>query len=100
MAISLLVIFVSRFFEPDKLWYFSLAGLVAPIVYIISLATALYWIIRWRWKMFVLMAAFIALGWPYVSLYYKINIGKEYGTPKYERGNIKILSYNMNHALT
>ena len=95
--VTLFTIFIGRFFEPEKLWYFSLAGLVAPIIYVISIATTLYWIIRWRWKMFILMAAFIALGWPYVSLYYKVNIGKEYGTPKYERGNIKILSYNIRY---
>ena len=47
--------------------------------------------------MFIFTAAFVALGWPYVSLYYKVKIGKEYGSPRYERGNIKILSYNVRY---
>lgn len=96
-AVAILTIFVSRFFEPEKLWYFSLSGLVAPIIYVIAIASALYWIIRWRWRMFIFTAAFVALGWPYVSLYYKVKIGKEYGTPRYERGNIKVLSYNIRY---
>ncbi len=96
-AITILIIFLSRFFEPEKLWYFSLAGLVAPIVYVVAIAAALYWIIRWRWRMFIFTAAFVAMGWPYVSLYYNMHIGKEYETPRYERGNIKILSYNVRY---
>lgn len=97
VAITILTIFIARFFEPEKLWYFSLTGLVAPITYIVAIASALYWIIRWKWKMFLFMAAFVALGWPYVSLYYKVDIGKEYGTPRYERGNIKVISYNIRY---
>ena len=96
-AVAILAIFVSRFFEPEKLWYFSLSGLIAPIVYIVTIASALYWIIRWRWRMFIFTAAFVALGWPYISLYYKVKIGKEYGTPRYERGNIKVLTYNIRY---
>lgn len=95
VAIIILTIFIGRIFEPEKLWYFSLAGLVAPIVYLVAIATTLYWIVRWRWRMVLFLAVFIAIGWPYVSLYYKMQIGKEYGTPRYERGNIKILSYNV-----
>lgn len=95
VAVAILTIFVGRFFEPEKLWYFSLTGLVAPIVYLVAIGLALYWIIRWRWRMFIFVSAFILLGWPYISLYYKIQIGKEYGTPRYERGNIKVLTYNV-----
>ncbi len=94
-ALLLLITFVGRFFEPDKLWYFSLTGLVAPIVYVITIAATLYWIIRWKWRMFLFTFAFVALGLPFISLYYKIHIGKEYGTPRYERGNTKIISYNV-----
>ncbi len=96
-AVTLLIIFVGRIFEPEKIWYFSLVGLVAPIVYMVAIATTLYWIIRWRWRMFIFMAVFVALGWPHISLYYKMQIGKKYGTPRYERGNIKIISYNTRY---
>ena len=94
-AVTLLIIFIGRFFEPEKIWYFSLVGLVAPIIYMVAIASTLYWIVRWRWRMFIFTALFVALGWPHISLYYKMRIGKEYGSPRYERGNIKILSYNI-----
>ena len=97
VAIALLVIFVGRFFEPDKLWYFSLVGLVTPIVYLVAIAVTLYWIIRWRWKMFIFTVVFVAFGWPHISLYYKVKVGKTYGEPRYERGNTKILSYNVRY---
>lgn len=94
---TLVIIFVGRLFEPEKLWYFSLAGLVAPIVYLVATAISLYWIIRWRWRIFCFTAAFVIIGIPYISLYYKAHIGKEYGTPRYEKGNTKILSYNVHY---
>lgn len=96
-AVAIVIIFVGRLFEPEKLWYFSLAGLVAPIIYIVAIVSALYWIIRWNWRMFIFTAAFVALGLAHVSLYYKVHIGKEYGEPRYERGNIKIMSYNIRY---
>ena len=96
-AIALLVILIGRLFEPDKLWYFSLVGLVTPIIYLVAIAASLYWIIRWRWKMFIFTIAFVAFGWPHVSLYYKVKVGKTYGEPRYERGNTKILSYNVRY---
>ena len=95
VAIIILTIFIGRIFEPEKLWYFSLAGLVAPIVYLVAIATTLYWIVRWRWRMVLFLAVFVAIGWPYVSLYYKMQIGKEYGTPRYERGNINSRLYSL-----
>ena len=96
-AIIMLIILGGRIFEPDKLWYFSLTGLISPIIYLIAIALSLYWIIRWRWRMFIFIAVFVAMGWPYVSLYYKMNIGKVYGEPRYERGNLKVVSYNVRH---
>ena len=96
-AIIMLIILGGRIFEPDKLWYFSLTGLISPIIYLIAIALSLYWIIRWRWRMFIFVAVFVAMGWPYVSLYYKMNIGKVYGEPRYERGNIKVLTYNVRY---
>jgi endonuclease/exonuclease/phosphatase family metal-dependent hydrolase len=95
VSLGILIIFIGRFFEPEKLWYFSLTGLIAPILYLVAIGAALYWIVRWKWRMFIFVTAFVLLGWPYVSLYYKIQIGKEYGTPRYERGNIKVLTYNV-----
>lgn len=96
-AIIMLIILGGRIFEPDKLWYFSLTGLISPIIYLVAIALSLYWVIRWRWRMFLFVAVFVAMGWPYVSLYYKMNIGKEYGEPQYERGNIKVLTYNVRY---
>ena len=96
-AIIMLIILGGRIFEPDKLWYFSLTGLISPIIYLIAIALSLYWIIRWRWRMFIFVAVFVAMGWPYVSLYYKMNIGKVYGEPRYERGNLKVVSYNVRY---
>ena len=96
-AIIMLIILGGRIFEPDKLWYFSLTGLISPIIYLIAIALSLYWVIRWRWRMFIFIAVFVAMGWPYVSLYYKMNIGKVYGEPRYERGNLKVVSYNVRY---
>ena len=98
-ALMLTVIFTSQFVSPDKMWYFSLLGLLAPIVYIIALVAMFYWIIRWKWIPTVIMLLFILTGLFYVPLYCKIDITRTYGDPVYDRGNVKILTFNVRHFL-
>lgn len=94
-ALCILMIFIGRFVPPEKLWYFSLLGLVSPIIYMVAMVSLLYWIIRWEWRMAAFMFLFVFLGLFQVSLYYKIDVTREYEEPDYGRDNIKVLSYNI-----
>jgi len=94
-AAGIIIVFIGRFVPPERMWYFSLPALVAPIIYIVALASTLYWIIRWKWIATLAMLVFVVFGMFHVSLYYKLDIAREYGRQNYERGNITVMSYNV-----
>lgn len=91
----LLIIFAGRFISPERMWYFSLLGLAAPVVYIIVILELLYWIIRWKWAPAALTALFAVIGLFHVSLYYKLDVTKHYGEPNYDKNCIKVLTFNI-----
>ncbi|HIW52008.1 MAG TPA: endonuclease/exonuclease/phosphatase family protein [Candidatus Alistipes excrementipullorum] len=94
-AFCMFMIFIGGFVPPEKLWYFSLLGLVSPIIYVLAMVSLLYWIVRWKWRMAAFMMFFVFIGLFRVSLYYKIDITREYEEPQYDRDHIKVLSYNI-----
>lgn len=96
-VLALAIIFVGRFVSPEHIWYFSLLGLVAPIIYVAALLSMLYWIIRWKWVPATITGFFVVLGLFYVPLYYKFDVTKQYGEPKYDRNNIKVLTFNVRY---
>ena len=93
IILSLITLFVP-YIAPDSMWYFSLLGLVAPVTYVAVLILTLYWIIRWRWKRAGIMLGFTVLGFFYASLFYRPEIGREYGEQSY-RDAFMIVSYNL-----
>lgn len=91
---ALVIVFAGRFISPDKMWYFSLLGLVAPVIYVAVILSMLYWIIRWKWMPVAVTAVFVLLGLFHVPLYYKLDLTKQYGEPQYDRNSIKVLTFN------
>lgn len=96
-VLSMFIILVGRFVSPEKMWYFSLLGLVAPMVYITVVLSLFYWIIRWKWRPATVTGAFVLLGLFHVPLYYKLDFTKQYGEQKYDRNNIKVLTFNVHN---
>ena len=47
-AFCMFMIFIGGFVPPEKLWYFSLLGLISPIIYVLAMVSLLYWIVRWK----------------------------------------------------
>lgn len=96
-VLSMFIILVGRFVSPEKMWYFSLLGLIAPMVYIAVVLSLFYWIIRWKWLPATVTGIFVVLGLFHVPLYYKLDITKQYGEQKYDRNNIKVLTFNVHN---
>lgn len=96
-VIALLIIFIGRFVTPERMWYFSLLGLAAPIIYVSVILSMLYWIVRWKWAAATLTGIFVLLGLFHVPLYYKLDFTKQYGEPKYDRNCIKVLTFNARY---
>ncbi|MCH5329854.1 MAG: endonuclease/exonuclease/phosphatase family protein [Alistipes sp.] len=96
-VIAMTIIFAGRFISPERMWYFSLLGLVAPVVYITVVLTMLYWIVRWRWSAVLLAGIFVMLGLFHMPMYYKLDLTKQYGEPAYDRSSIKVLTFNVRY---
>ena len=81
--------------HPARSEEFSTLGLVAPFTYAAVLVLMLYWIARWRVLMSVLMIIFTIVGLFSVSSFYNIELRRSYGAPAPERGELKIMTYNI-----
>lgn len=91
MTVTLLVPYVN----PARGWIFPVLGLVAPALYVAALMLALYWIIRWRWLRAGTMLLPVVIGFFQVSLFWRPELRRSYGEPKYERRSFKVMSYNL-----
>ncbi len=87
---------MSQFINPSVWWVFPIMGLSAPIVYTLSMMAALYWVIRWKWRIALPVILLVALGANKVSLIVKNPFKRDYGTENYS-GTIKIMSYNLHY---
>jgi hypothetical protein len=54
-SLSLLLALFSQVVNPNSISWLSFFGLVYPIIYLVCLGCALYWIVRWRLKRAALM---------------------------------------------
>lgn len=91
MAFTLLVPYIN----PGAVWFLPLLGLAAPATYVLTVLSALYWIIRWRWFYAGVMLVLVVLGLFDVSLFYKPEFRRNYGEASYDRSVFKVLTYNV-----
>lgn len=91
MVLTLLAPYVN----PDRWWGFPVLGLAAPAVYLVIVALALYWIVRWRWIFAGAMLLLVFVGLFKVSLFYKPEFKRYYGDSGPERGSFTVLTYNV-----
>ena len=93
MTLTLLVPFIN----PAKVAFFPLLGLIAPAVYLATIALALFWIIRWRWIPASALLVLVVIGSFNVSLFYRGQLRRTYGEPQYDRSAIKLMTFNVRY---
>lgn len=92
LALLLLCAYISRYVNPNTAWFFAFAGLGTPILYMINVVLALYWIIRWKVFAFIpIIVILLGVGW--ISLFFRPVLSKKYS------GNTAkttvVMSYNV-----
>lgn len=97
-TLFILVLFVPRL-DPREWGEVSTLGLVAPFIYAAQTALTLYWIMRWR-KLLALMMLLISLfGLFNLSLFYRVEMRRVYHEtklkPRYDSKALKVLTYNV-----
>lgn len=98
VALFLTTLFVPSL-DPRQHGEVSTLGLVAPIIYAIQAALTLYWIVRWRPFIAVVMVFVSLLGVFQLSLFYKLELRRVYSEPnlkpRYDKKALKVMSYNV-----
>lgn len=98
VALFLTTLFVPSL-DPRQHGEVSTLGLVAPIIYAMQAALTLYWIVRWRPFIAVVMAFVSLLGVFQLSLFYKLELRRVYSEPnlkpRYDKKALKVMSYNV-----
>lgn len=92
-AAGLVCAFIAPSVNPNDTWFFSYAGLAAPILYLANLFLMLYWAIRWK-ALFFLPALLLLIGTPKIKTFYHFPGGKNYTETK-ATGDLKIMTYNV-----
>ena len=98
VALFLTTLFVPSL-DPPQHGEVSTLGLVAPIIYAMQAALTLYWIVRWRPFIAVVMVFVSLLGVFQLSLFYKLELRRVYSEPnlkpRYDKKALKVMSYNV-----
>lgn len=98
VALFLTTLFVPSL-DPRQHGEVSTLGLVAPIIYAMQAALTLYWIVRWRPFIAVMMVFVSLLGVFQLSLFYKLELRRVYSEPnlkpRYDKKALKVMSYNV-----
>ncbi|MFR9619743.1 MAG: endonuclease/exonuclease/phosphatase family protein [Rikenellaceae bacterium] len=92
--VALLTALMSQYIAPSQGWVFSVMGLLSPIIYVVTVTVALYWIIRWNWRLTLPTIVVLAIGANRISLIVKVPVKRDYNTESY-RGTLKVMSYNV-----
>lgn len=94
-AAAMLLTFLAPYTTPGRWWGFSILGLAAPAVYILTVVLALYWVIRWRWGYASVMLALVGIGLFKVTLFYKPEFKRFYGDSEPRRGTFTVMTFNV-----
>lgn len=95
-GVALTLTLLAPFVHPGGWWIFPILGLVAPAVYAATLLIALFWVIRWRWRIALPLLVLLVLGLFRVPLFVKPELRRHYGEEKgFGRGAVTFLTYNV-----
>ena len=93
LALLLICSYLACRVNPNDVWIFSFAGLIAPVLYVLNIAMILYWVIRWRYWVFIPLAV-VLLGAGKLSLFFRPTISRHYAeAPLFDP--LKMISYNV-----
>jgi len=94
-VISLLLSYISPYFNPINIWIFAFVGLVYPVILIVNIFFIVFWLIFGK-KYFLLSLITILIGFNYIGRFYQISGDEDI---PHKSNSFKVLSYNV-HDLT
>ena len=95
LCLSLLISYLAPVIDPHKAWLIAFFGLAYPLLLLVNLFFALYWIARLKWQAFASLLC-ISCGWNMLSN----NIGlhkNNAGVVKHDSSFIRVMTYNVHN---
>lgn len=94
-SILMLLSYLAGWVDPRKAWVFAPLGLVSPLLYLLNLLLALWWVMRW--KIVALLPALALLaGVGSLTLFFHPALRKHYDKPDPAlRPDLRVMSYNI-----
>ena len=94
-SLSLLLALFSQVVNPNSISWLSFFGLVYPIIYLVCLGCALYWIVRWR-RHFFLALLVLVIGFGGSKRFFDPQFRRVYeGSQEDVRTDLKVMTYNV-----
>ena len=94
LAVLLLMAYAAPIVDPNDIWVFALLGLGAPVLYLLNVAAALYWMLRWKGYFFIPVVVLL-FGIGNMSLFFRPSLRKHYDGVESEKPAFTIVSYNV-----
>lgn len=91
VIIATLLVYLTSYFAPEKMWIFSTLGLVYPMLFFANCVFIIFWLfneVRWM----IPSVLCVVLGWTYTTGF----IGLNSGSKDLKSHDISIMSYNTN----
>ena len=100
IATALLVVLsvltlLCQYISPAKMGFVSTVVLAAPILYLLDIVVALYWVVRMMWKPLIVMSLLVVVGAFYAPRYFVADVWRDHKSRYSESQDTKILSYNL-----
>lgn len=93
-AVALLGGLLAKVVNPQATTVFVFAGLFYQIIYLVNLACALWWVVRWR-RWFWISAAMLLVGGGSIGLFYRSDIRQKGEEVVRAREDVTIATYNV-----
>lgn len=93
-AVALLGGLLAKVVNPEATTIFVFAGLFYQITYLVTLACALWWVVRWK-RWFWLSAAMLLVGGGSIGLFYRSDVRQKGEEVVRTREDVTIATYNV-----
>ncbi len=100
LAAATIICIITPNISPERLGIFSVVVLGAPIIYILTIVTTLYWALRWKWSLAFVAFIFLFIGSLSVGKYYRIEVKQSPIITRKQTDVIKVMSYNIANSNT
>lgn len=93
-ALALLGGVLARVVNPQSTSLFVFAGLFYQVIYVVNVACALWWVVRWK-RWFFISAAVLLIGWSGIGLFYRSDMTSQPEEVVHSRDDLVVVTYNV-----